>query len=108
MNIFHEFGHLIDNSPGTVNAFSRDPGINNPDFLNDDGYLDRMALIDKSQDMYQHPMSIYTDDPITAQEEHWADIFANYVAGNINLTTTEGQAMNAFVTGALAPYIGTP
>ncbi|MBV6449396.1 MAG: hypothetical protein MHPDNHAH_00106 [Anaerolineales bacterium] len=108
MNIFHEFGHLMDNSPGMVNVFSRNPDINNPDFLDDNGYLDRSALIDRSQDMYQHPMSIYGDDPVSAQEEHWGDIFANYVAGNINLASTEGQAMNTFVTGALAPYIGTP
>ncbi|WKZ47076.1 MAG: RHS repeat-associated core domain-containing protein [Anaerolineales bacterium] len=108
MNIFHEFGHLMDNSPGMVNVFSRNPDINNPDFLDDNGYLDRSALIDRSQDMYQHPMSIYGDDPASAQEEHWGDIFANYVAGNINLASTEGQAMNTFVTGALAPYIGTP
>jgi hypothetical protein len=108
MNINHEFGHLMDNSPGMVNVFSRDPDINNPDFLDNSGYLDRSALIDKSKDMYQHPMSIYGKDPIRAQEEHWGDIFANYVAGNINLASTEGQAMNTFVTGALAPYIGTP
>lgn len=71
----------MDNSPGMVNIFSHGPGINNPELLDDNGYLDRSALIDKSKDMYQHPMSFYGKDPIRAQEEHWGDIFANYVAG---------------------------
>ncbi len=107
-NIFHEFGHLIDNSPGMVDVFSQDPGINNSDFLDDNGYLDSHALIDPNHDMIQHPMSINGADPISAQQEHWADIFANYVAGNINSTSLSGAAMNTFITGALAPYIGTP
>jgi len=109
VNIFHEFRHLIDNSPGMVDVFSRDPGINNPDFLDNDGYLDTNALVD--QGMIQHSYSINTDDQserLIAQQEHWADIFANYVAGNIDLSSPQGSAMNTFVTGALAPYIGTP
>jgi RHS repeat-associated protein len=109
MNIYHEFGHVLDNSPGLENVFSRDPGINNRDFLHD-GYLSRDALIDKSRDMYQNPMTIYGNDPIRAQEEHWADIFANYVSGNINLSNPNGPgiAMYNFVTRALSPYIGVP
>lgn len=103
MNIFHEFGHLMDNSPGMVNAFSRNEGINNPDFIGDDGKLDPGAFLDPNNDMIQHPMSINGDDRIRAQEEHWADIFANYVAGNIDLASQPGSAMNTFVTGVLAP-----
>jgi hypothetical protein len=108
-NIFHEFGHVLDNSPGMVDVFSHDPGINNSDFLNDAGYLDPLALIDPG--MIQHSYSVYTDDAsanLIGQQEHWADIFASYAAGNINLASIQGQAMNTFVTGALAPYIGTP
>jgi len=112
MNILHEFGHLMDNSPGMVDVFSRDPGINNPGFLTDKGYLNRLALVDQSQDMIQHPLSVYTDDPskrIIAQQEHWADIFANYVAGNMDLSVPgPGTAMHNFVTGVLAPFTGTP
>ena len=109
-NIFHEFGHLLDNSPGMVNVFSRDPHINNPDFLNDAGELDPGALINPGNDMIQHPISINGGDRTTAQQEHWADMFANYVAGNINLVDPNGPgaAMNNFVTQALAPHIGTP
>lgn len=70
MNIYHEFGHVLDNSPGLVDVFSGHEGINNPKFLQD-GYLSREALIDQSRDMYQHPISIYGDDPLGAQAEHW-------------------------------------
>ena len=104
-NIFHEFGHLMDNTPGMVNDFSRDEDINNPDFIDINGKLGRSAFVDPDNDMIQHPMSINGDDRINAQEEHWADIFANYVAGNINLASSSGSAMNTFVKRALAPYI---
>jgi len=107
-NIFHEFAHVLDNSPNTFNAFSHAEGINNPEFLDDNGRLDYSALINKSHDMYQDNLSAYTDDMVKAQNEHWGDMFANYVAGNIDLTSPEGQAMNEFVQGALRPYIGTP
>ena len=41
-------------------------------------------------------------------DEQWADIFANYVAGNINLGRLEGRDMYRFVTNVLSPYIGLP
>lgn len=71
------------------------------------------ALIDKSPDMYQHDISVFSpyvkdEDKPYAQAEHWADMFANYVAGNIDLASDEGRAMNGFVEGALRPYIGAP
>jgi len=93
-NIFHEFGHVLDNSSKTYNAFSHADGINNSEFLDDNGQLEYSALINKSHDMYQDNLSAYTGDMVKAQNEHWADMFANYVAGNINLTSPEGQAMN--------------
>jgi hypothetical protein len=57
----------------------------------------------------QHPYSIL-DDRIKGAEEHWADIFANHVAGNIDMSKPAGpgMAMYNFVTGALRPYIGAP
>ena len=110
-NIFHEFGHLMNNSPGMVDVFSHDPGINNEDFLDDNGYLDTLALINPGNDMIQHPATVYNvlpGDMVSAQREHWGDMFANYVAGNIDLDSPEGRAMNAFVEGALCPYTGIP
>ncbi len=111
-NIFHEVGHVLDNVPGREDIFSHRPGINNADFLNEYGELDTNALIDSvTPDMYQHPYSVYTDDAsdmLYGQAEHWADMFANYVAGNIDLASDEGKAMNKFVVDALSPYIGIP
>ena len=111
MNIYHEVGHVLDNSPGMVNVFSGNPNINSPDFITDEGYLDTNSLISMSiyenRDAIQHPYSILDDATIGAQE-HWADAFANYVAGNINLAKSQGEAMYDFVTVALAPYIGLP
>jgi RHS repeat-associated protein len=110
-NIFHEFGHVLDSSSKTYNAFSHADGINNPEFLDDNGRLDYSALINQSHDMYQDNLPVYNvsaNDMVKGQNEHWADMFANYVAGNIDLDSPQGAAMNTFVTGALAPYIGTP
>jgi RHS repeat-associated protein len=109
-NIYHEFGHILDNSPGLLNAFSRADGINNADYLDDAGRLDRNALINRRDEMIQHEATVFTDVPddmLRAQNEHWADMFANYVAGNINLDSPEGRAMNTYVQGALCTHIGT-
>ena len=105
-NIFHEFAHVLDNSSKTYNAFSHAEGINNPDFLDDGGYLDPAALIDPYNDMIQDNLSVYAGDMVKAQNEHWGDMFANYVAGNIDLSDPNGpgKAMNDFVEGALCPY----
>jgi hypothetical protein len=101
MNIYHEFGHLLDNSPGNVDVFSKAVGaLTNPSFIKN-GYIDSKALISGrvydpsygSAEALQHPST----DPI----EQWGDIFANYVAGNINLDTTQGIDMNTFITGEL-------
>ena len=89
--------------------FSVRDGINNSDFLNDKGFLDDNALFSTTPDMYQNPWSVFTDDDsekLRGQFEHWADMFANYVAGNINLDSPEGRAMNTYVQGALCSYIG--
>jgi hypothetical protein len=37
--------------------------------------------------------------------EYWADAFANYVAGNINLAKSEGADMATDVANALQPYV---
>jgi len=109
MNIYHEFGHVLDNLPGMINVFSTNSNINSPDFITATGYLNTNALASTSNNAIQHPYSILADPTIGAQE-HWADIFANYVAGNIDLSKPNGPgiAMYNFVTGALAPYIGVP
>jgi RHS repeat-associated protein len=105
MNIYHEFGHLIDCADGLFDVFSDAlADLDNPNFIGDDNNLDPDALIYQpyinNDEAIQHPST----DP----EEQWADIFANYVAGNIDLSKPKGHAMYTFVTGALAQYISKP
>ena len=40
--------------------------------------------------------------------EQWADIWANYAAGNIDLSQEAGQALNTWINTQLNPYVGTP
>ena len=113
MNIYHEFGHLLDNSPGMVDKFSNAlKNLKDPSFITDKGYLDRDALINdsyinddpncKNVEAVQHSYSSL-DDLTVAAQEHWGDIFVNYVAGNIDLSDPSGPgiAMNNFIKGML-------
>jgi hypothetical protein len=108
INIYHEFGHVLNNLPGKDDAFSSYPGINNSEFLNNDGFLDTQALINPNKNIYyQHPMPVFGDvNKVSANREHWGDMFANYVALNIDLGSTAGSAMNGFVEGALCANVG--
>jgi RHS repeat-associated protein len=111
MNIYHEFGHLLDNSPGMENRFTDAlKNLEHPSFIRDDGFLDPSALINSGYlndpnygphvEALQHPYSSLKDLKI-GTEEHWADIFANYVAGNINSKNVLGADMITFITGVL-------
>jgi hypothetical protein len=106
MNIYHEFGHLLDKTDTFTNALA---GENNPSYINANGYVSTNARIETNvtTDLnYKSVESIQASG--NGVSEQWADIFANYVAGNINMGTSEGSAMFSFVTGALAPYTGIP
>ena len=113
MNIYHEFGHLLDNSRGMVSEFSGAlDKLEDPGFVRDDGYLNRDALV---QQRYVTGDPNYANvealqHPDTGAVEQWADIFANYVAGNIDVSDPlgPGAAMFNFVHGALSPHIGAP
>jgi hypothetical protein len=108
-NLYHEFGHVLNNLPGRDNAFSDAlHNLDDPSFITDANILDKSAL-----------KSLIVNDPYrgahvgaiqalpatrTDSKEQWADIFANYVAGNINMSTDPGRDMYNFVTGVFAPY----
>ena len=108
INIYHEFGHVLNSLPGKDDAFSSYPGIDNSEFLDNDGFLDTAALINKNAGLYyQHPMSVFGDvNKVTANREHWGDMFANYVAGNIDVLHDPGFAMNGFIETALCANVG--
>jgi hypothetical protein len=101
INFLHETGHLIDAVPATRDAFSGQID-GTPDWVKD-GYVDSEIL----GKQFNEPVQAKPMNEPYSTDEYWADAFANYVAGNINLQepTGAGQAMYDFVSGALAPYI---
>ena len=113
MNIYHEFGHLIDSLPGKMfdvftNALKTQ---DSPSFIGNNGYLNENALIDTrvTSDLnYASVQAIQASD--NTSSEQWADIFANFVAGNIDLSKPAGPGrdMYDFITGVLGPYINNP
>ena len=116
MNIYHEFGHVLDNSPGLINVFSDAvENLDNPSFIqgpdgDNPGFLDPGALISGRVSDPNHGTAQAIQHASIDRKEKWADIFANYVAGNIDMSkpTGPGMEMYNFVTDALAQYIGTP
>lgn len=106
MNIFPEFGHLLDNVPGTWNAFTNAvANANNPSWVSN-GVInpDLLSLTITNDPNYP---SVQTRQTFSNQgpSEQWADAFANCVAGNIDLSDPlgPGTALYNFVGGALAP-----
>ena len=108
MNIYHEFGHVLDNAPGHVDFFSdalvkRDRYLfeNLGITLSVDGkheVVDVNAFI--AQDVYDpyHGTAQAKQGYLLTRFEVWADIFANYVAGNIDRSASNllGREMYDF------------
>lgn len=104
MNIFHEFGHLIDNNPNFVDLFSNMVNdLSSPSFINGDGEINGAALNTLNVSDPNFGTADALQHPSTSPVEQWADMFGNFVAGNISWTTREGSDMYAFVTSALLP-----
>lgn len=110
MNIYHEFGHLIDNVRGLKDVFTnavKDQG--NPSWVSGGFVSSENALVSG-----RVPDPYYGDTDATqaysnpGPSEEWADAFANYVAGNIDLSKSAGAAMYDFVTTTLAPNTRIP
>jgi hypothetical protein len=106
-NIYHEFGHALDSLPGKNNMFSNQ--IPSSATYAENGFINLNALVDANLPPEPNwPGGIDAkqafDEP--GATEVWADIFANYVAGNIDIGDPfgPGAAMNTFVTGVFAPY----
>jgi RHS repeat-associated protein len=99
INFLHETGHLIDAVPATKDVFSGSLPTN-PTWIKD-GYVNSDLLLSKFAEPVQaKPMNEPYDT-----DEYWADAFANYVSGNINLKSPEGMDMATDVANALNPYI---
>ena len=107
MNIYYEVGHLIDNVPGMENIFTR--GMAGRVWEDVDGtYLfggENAGSINTGLTLI-NPDRVYDPNYVTAEaiqhaggdpSEQWADMFANYVAGNIDTSESPGQTMHAVV-----------
>jgi RHS repeat-associated protein len=106
INFIHETGHLIDMVPATANIFSgqliADSGYapNNPSWTKD-GYVDiTLLVIQSGQPVQALPMG-----EAYVPAEYWADAFANYVTGNIDVSPTAGLDMYNFVSEAINSYL---
>jgi len=110
-NIFHEVGHLLDNVRGIWDVFTNAVANEvNPCWVASDDKINPDALLGLYLQNDPNYASVEARQTYShfGSSEQWADAFANYVAGNINLGSTAGTDMYNFVTGALAPYIGNP
>jgi hypothetical protein len=111
MNIYHEVGHLVDNVPGMENVFTN--GVAARVWEDQNGrYLFgglNAGSINTGLTLI-NPFSVYDPNHGTAEaiqhaggdpSEQWADMFANYVAGNINTSKAPGQIMQITVVSLL-------
>ena len=110
MNIYHEIGHLIDNALKDV--FEQaviDEG--SPSWVDGNLGIDSDALksLYPSDPNWGHAQARQTYRDFGPSEQ-WAGAFANYVAGNINLSKPNGPGveMYNFVNDTLATYINGP
>jgi hypothetical protein len=106
-NIFHETGHLLDNTSGTWNVFTaavsreNNPSWVSENLINPSALNSTSITNDPNYGIVQARQTYNNPGP----SEQWADAFANYVANNIDLTSPEGMDMNNFITSTLSPYI---
>jgi hypothetical protein len=109
MNIYHEFGHVLNSLPGKDNTFSNALGnLDQPSFINKNGFLNEDAFLNpqKVSDPNYGPLSVKAiQHGSTDPKEQWADIFANAMAGNINVKTEQGADMYMFIIGELTRVI---
>ena len=111
-NIFHEFGHVIDNLPSVKDTFSGALGmVSNPSWEDKDGFLDTPNVLvnrPKVADPNYIGGAEAIQHPSTGPIEQWADIFANYVAGNVNQRTAAGAELYKWTNNVLTTDLGSP
>ena len=96
---------MIDHNDEYSNALHN---LGDPSFINNINGVDPDALISLSvSDPFYGTAEAIQHQSINDPDEQWADIFANYVAGNIDLSdpTDPGIAMYNFAAGVLMPGI---
>jgi hypothetical protein len=103
MNIYHEVGHLLDNVPGLKDVFTKE--VTGQVFTDDAGnYLFGGYGVGNISHSTLKNASVYDPNYGTAEafqhastdpSEQWADMFANYVAGNIETEGNGGMMLTA-------------
>jgi hypothetical protein len=117
-NLYHEFGHLLDNAVGSAISnqidarahynidgnylFGGGTGVLNPRLL-----FKNLKVIDPDWNGKVQAIQAKPGDQRKSTEQ-WADMFANCVSGNINLARPDGRFIYAYVRGYLYPYAGLP
>jgi hypothetical protein len=107
INIFHEMGHLLDSVPATNDVFSDPLRDTTPDWVDSEGFVNKNLLLGKIYQPIQSKLIYNTDGKRSEAfhpNEYWADAFANYMAGNIDLGKTAGQQMHNYVRDALSSF----
>lgn len=103
INFLHETGHLID----LDDVFSGPLKAKKPDWVDSTGFVDETLLLGKINQAVQSKYILKDGKQTEAfdPDEYWADAFANYIIGNINLaeSTGNGRIMYDYVHGALNP-----
>lgn len=112
-NLYHEFGHLLNNlandkfSSDVENHVYRDE---NNKFLfggNYVGIVDPKLVFNNSSvwdPTFGSAIAALQHNDGSSGEQ-WADIFANYVSGNISLIKPGGRTMMSFIQKELDSYI---
>jgi hypothetical protein len=112
INLCHEFGHVLDNAAGDshTTALGGSPHSSSTGVYwfggNGYGNIDPSLVLTNSQvdDPFFGPLSVDAlQHADSGPVEQWADIFANYVVGNINQNLPGGRAMYTWVKGQLQP-----
>ncbi len=103
MNVYHEVGHLLDNVPALKDVFTNE--VAGQVFEDDAGnYLFGGSGVGKISYSTLKSPSVYDPNHGTAEalqhrstdpSEQWADMFANYVAGNIQTEGGGGMMLTA-------------
>jgi hypothetical protein len=114
-NLYHEFGHLLDNAMGDKysKALSTDPhyskygntyyfGGDENKFIDPIETLIKAKVYDPHFSSEQLALQHVFDDDGKHSVEQWADMFANFIADNINKDSQGGIEMHDWVVTHLA------
>jgi RHS repeat-associated protein len=114
-NQYHEFGHLLDNvlEDAITNLLGSQAYYQDGKYLFGGERVSeiniRLTLVNRLLYDPNWPNGIIAlQHPDTMPGEQWADIWANYVAGNIDLTQPGGRRMDAWIRFVLHDLLVIP